>query len=368
MSNYKYIGNKIAVHPGHFIEEYIDYIGMTQEELAYRIGTTPKNISILIRGEQSMTVDMANKLHRFTGVSVQFYLNAQASYDEMIEEAKNDKELVLEKDVYKELKYKYFRDNYELIDIPNKTYEQIVEVRGFLKISSLSLLKGKNKLVKFRSARRELTESNIIKANTMVLIATNKSYELRNIPKFDKKKFLRTVNYILTLTKDCDDFYKQIKKEFYFCGVDLQVIPNITGSKLNGATRIVGKHILLMLSDRYSNSDTFWFTLFHEIGHIINGDFGASFEMDEGEIEEKANQYAENMLIAPNIYKEFADKKVFTVESIKEFAEKINRNEGIILGRLQKDGLVKYNDVRFKDLKKKYTLTYEQEEFLLEKS
>lgn len=368
MSNYKYIGNKIAVHPGHFIEEYIDYIGMTQEELAYRIGTTPKNISILIRGEQSMTVDMANKLHRFTGVSVQFYLNAQASYDEMIEEAKNDKELVFEKDVYKELKYKYFRDNYELIDIPNKTYEQIVEVRGFLKISSLSLLKGKNKLVKFRSARRELTESNIIKANTMVLIATNKSYELRNIPKFDKKKFLRTVNYILTLTKDCDDFYKQIKKEFYFCGVDLQVIPNITGSKLNGATRIVGKHILLMLSDRYSNSDTFWFTLFHEIGHIINGDFGASFEMDEGEIENRANEYAENILIEPNTYKDFVSKNIFTVESINDFSKKINRDIGIVLGRLQRDGFIKYNDIRFKDLKKKYILKHEQEEFLLEKS
>ena len=31
MSNIKYIGEKIAFHPGHFIEEYIDYFGMTQE-------------------------------------------------------------------------------------------------------------------------------------------------------------------------------------------------------------------------------------------------------------------------------------------------------------------------------------------------
>ena len=252
--------------------------------------------------------------------------------------------------------------------MPNKTYEQIVEVRGFLKISSLSLLKGRNKLVKYRNARSELTESNIIKANTMVLIATNKSYELRNIPNFDKRKFNNAINYALTLTKNCNDFYKEIKKEFYFSGVDLQVIPNITGSKLNGATRIVGKHILLMLSDRYSNSDTFWFTLFHEIGHIINGDFGASFEMDEGEIENRANEYAENILIEPNTYKDFVSKNIFTVESINDFSKKINRDIGIVLGRLQRDGFIKYNDVRFKDLKKKYILKHEQEEFLLEKS
>ena len=48
-----------------------------------------------------MTVDIANKLYRFTGISVQSWLNMQALYDEIIQEGKNDEELIKEKEIYK---------------------------------------------------------------------------------------------------------------------------------------------------------------------------------------------------------------------------------------------------------------------------
>lgn len=46
---------------------------------------------------------------------------------------------------------------------------------------------------------------------------------------------------------------------------------------------------MLMVNDRNNNSDSFWFTLFHEISHIINGDFGISFENDNTIEEQKTN-------------------------------------------------------------------------------
>ena len=39
---------------------------------------------------------------------------------------------------------------------------------------------------------------------------------------------------------------------------------------------------MLMVNDRRLYSDTFWFTLLHEIGHIINKDYGISFEKETG--------------------------------------------------------------------------------------
>ena len=61
------------------------------------------------------------------------------------------------------------------------------------------------------------------------------------------------------------------------------ILPNLSGSKINGATKKIGKNVMLMVSDRRLYSDTFWFTLFHEIGHIMNGDYGISFDKETGE-------------------------------------------------------------------------------------
>ena len=51
MSNYIEYNDKIAFHPGYYLKELVDESGLTQEDFANRLGTTPKNLSILIRGE-----------------------------------------------------------------------------------------------------------------------------------------------------------------------------------------------------------------------------------------------------------------------------------------------------------------------------
>ena len=64
MSNYVEYSNRIAFHPGYYIKEIIDDSGLTQEDFAKRLDTTPKNLSLLVRGEQSLSVDIAKKLSR----------------------------------------------------------------------------------------------------------------------------------------------------------------------------------------------------------------------------------------------------------------------------------------------------------------
>lgn len=357
MSSYIEFENKIAFHPGYYIKEYIEEIGLTQEDFANRLGTTPKNISYIIRGEQSISIDIANKLSRMSGTSVKYWLNLQNEYDTIVFEIKNLQEINEEREVFKSLKYSYFRDNFNLPDVPGKIDEQIKYVREFLNVSSLTVFKKKDMYVKFRKADLNQTEINTIKANIMVQIAANISLKEVDIPKYDKKSFLKAIEYALTLTKDHKEFYKIIKKEFYKCGVDLIVLPNLLGSKINGASKKIGDHVMLMVNDRNSNSDSFWFTLFHEIGHIINGDFGISFEKEEGKEEENANKFAEDKLIPSKEYDEFIKKRKFTLNSLIEFSNEINRDPGIVLGRLQKDKLISYDDWKFNSLRTKYTIS-----------
>lgn len=287
------------------------------------------------------------------GTSVNYWLNLQNSYDALIAEFKSQEELVKERKVFELFDYKYFRENYDLPDLPRKKDEQIKALREFLNVATLTVFTKRDMAVSFRSSTETLEESSTVKANTMVQIATNKALEV-DAPKFNKKKFEEAVQYALTLTKNHSEFYPLIRKAFEESGVIFVILPNIAGSKINGATKKIGDNIMLMVNDRRLYSDSFWFTLFHEIGHIINGDYGISFEKETGEKEIAADLFAEDCLIPRDMYNEFVANKRFSLNDIMSFADDINRDPGIILGRLQNDGLVGYDDWTMKPIKHKY--------------
>ena len=353
MSNYIEYNDKIAFHPGYYIKEIVEESGLTQKDFAKRLDTTPKNLSLLIRGEQGLSIDIAMKLSRMIGTSVNYWLNLQNAYDALIAEFRSNEDLTEEKLVFQYLDYGYFREYLNLPDLPRKIDEQIAEVRRFLNVATLTVFKKRDMAVSFRSAAGELTEANTVKANTMVQIAANMALTA-NAPKFNKQLFEKAVAYALTLTKDHDTFYPLIKDAFFKAGVVFVVLPNIPGSKINGATKKIGGNVMLMVNDRRLDSDTFWFTLLHEIGHIMHGDYGISFDSESGRREEIADGYAEDMLIPCDKYQLFVAANKFDRQSICEFAQEIDRDPGIVFGRLLNDGKVNYNDWSLHQLRHKY--------------
>ena len=93
MSNYFEYDDKIAFHPGYYIKEMVEESGLTLEDFAKRLNITPKSLSLLIRGEQNLSTDIATKLSRMSGTSVSYWLNLQNAYDALMEEFKAKKEL-----------------------------------------------------------------------------------------------------------------------------------------------------------------------------------------------------------------------------------------------------------------------------------
>ena len=342
MSNYVEYNDKIAFHPGYYIKEIIDDSGLTQEDFAKRLDTTPKNLSCLIRGEQNLSVDMAMKLSKMLGTSMGYWLSLQQTYDTIIAEMNSQEEAEAERAVFKKLEYKYFREYFGLPDLSRQTDEQIKCLRTFLQVASLTVFKKKDMAVSFKNRNAEMRDSNIIKANIMVQLAINQARTVE-APRFNKVKFEEATEFALTLTNKHNEFYSILQKKFEEAGVIFVVLPNLPGSKTNGATKKIGSNVLLMVNDRRLNSDSFWFTLFHEIGHIINGDYGITFETDNN-LEDAADRYAEDKLIPPDRYNEFVRAGKFDVDSIRQFANIIDRDPGIVLGRLRNDGKVPYDN------------------------
>ena len=346
MSNYIEYNDKIAFHPGYYLKELVDESGLTQEDFAKRLGTTPKNLSILIRGEQSLSIDIATKLSRMYGTTIAYWLNLQQAYDEKLAEIQSEEELKLEREVFKLIDYNYFRTHFGLPDLPRRVDEQIKCVREFLSVSSLTVLEEENLAVNFRSYSEKLSRSNTVNANVMVQIGINQTVKTET-PKYNKKKFEKAVSFALTQTKNHSGFFPVIKEAFGEAGVVLVALPNLKNSGINGATKRVDGKIMLLVNDRRHYADTFWFTLFHEIGHILNGDLGVSFH---DEAEDEADHYAQMKLIPQERYEEFIQQHQYFDETIIcQFAEEINRDPGIVLGRLLRDKLVPETNMRLKN-------------------
>ncbi|MBQ9240158.1 MAG: HigA family addiction module antidote protein [Duodenibacillus sp.] len=338
MSNVVEFEDKIAFHPGYYIKETIEAAGLTQEDFAKRLGTTPKNLSILVRGEQNLSIDIAVRLASMLGTSIDFWLNLQKRYEQKVAEIMSAQELSKEREIFKLIDYGYFRKFFGLPDLPRKVDEQIKAVREFLSVASLTVLDSRDFSCSFRSEGKELSRSNVVNANVMVQIAINKALA-RKVPKYDKGKFEKAVDFALTQTMDHRGFLSSVEKAFESAGVVLVSLPNIQNSKINGATKRLRGKVLVMVNDRRHYWDTFWFTLMHEVGHVLQGDFGISSENEE----DAADRYARSKLVPDRQYQEFLSRNhALTVEGVQEFAMEIGRDPGIVLGRLLKDGVISY--------------------------
>ena len=358
MSNYIEYENKVVFHPGYYIKEMVEESGLSQEDFAKRLGTTPKTLSKLVNGLQSLSIEIASKLSRMLGTTLDFWLNLQKAYDIGLAEYESAQELQREREIFKLMDYTYFVENFGLPKLPRQVDAQIKAVREFLVVSSLTILAQPDLQASFRSYSPELSRTNIVNANAMIQVAIKQMTKIES-PKFNRQKFAKAVEFALTKTCDHDGFLPEVKEAFAKAGVILFTLPNLKGSGINGATKKVGNRLLLLVNDRRHYADTFWFTLFHEIGHILHGDYGITFVDNKDDAEDEADKYAREALIPQAAYADFvsANYEEYSEQAIREFAASINRDPGIVYGRLQIDGRIPYTETRLAGkLRRKYEL------------
>ena len=154
--------------------------------------------------------------------------------------------------------------------------------------------------------------------------------------------------------KNPAEFCPSLIQNMANCGIALIFLPHISSSFLHGATFYDKNKIVMGLTVRGKYADRFWFSFFHEIGHIILGHIGQVSGTTQ-EDEDAADAFARDTLIDPESFRSFIKRKDITRESILQFADAIYIDPGIVVGRLQKEGLVEYS--WYKDLMPRYEIT-----------
>ena len=251
-------------HPSYYINELVERSGLTQEEFAKRLGTTPKNLSILLKGEQSLSIDVATNLSRMLGTSIKHWLDIQQRYDELKARLKSDEETEKEKEVFEFIDYNYFVNNFDLFDLSKartglinshgnedasgSVTTKIKRLREFLKVSSLKAFEDSDFITKSWNCDGKLEKEDIVKANVLMQTALN---EAVNNPceKFDKKKFEKAIAYAHLLMKMKPSFMKDIKEAFSDAGVIVVYMPDLSLKKVKCGSKKIGGKVVIMICD-----------------------------------------------------------------------------------------------------------------------
>lgn len=341
----------IATPPGVTIKEQLNDRGMSQREFAVRMGLTEKHISHLINGDVRLTTDVANRLEMVLGIPASFWNKLEAVYQE--KKFKAEQENMMDEDIEftKKMPYKEMARNGWVKEEINKV-EKVINLRKFFEVVNLRSIY--NPVIN-SIACRKLAET---ERSDYALIAWAQKAKLEarkiNVKVINIEKLKSSLNNIRAMTRKLpEEFCPELREILSDCGIAIVFLPHIGGSFLHGATFYDGKKIVMGLTVRGKDADKFWFSLFHEIAHIINGDIGKSEGISECD-EVKADIFSKNILIPEDEYKKYIQIGSFSRDSIVKFSNEIGIDSGIVVGRLQKDNFIQYN--WYNDLKCKYQI------------
>ena len=165
----------------------------------------------------------------------------------------------------------------------------------------------------------------------------------------DTNKLKSSIQLIKELMfKDINEISNELTKLLADCGVAFKIVHNFSGAPVQGFIRKSegNERIILCMTLRGKRADRFWFTLFHEIGHILNGDAAVrfvDFQSVKNDMEEAADRFAKEALIHTEQYRDFLFERDYSLSAIKRFAKKQHVQPYIVIGRLQSDEIIEWS-------------------------
>ena len=334
------MGNIERLHPGVYLRDELEALGMSSKEFSLRTGISERMLSGIINGECNITFDIAYKLSSFFGNTVNFWTNLQNNYDLYLKQKEEEEALRSDWKLLKGVKDYLIKCH--LIKESKDQEAMIKEARALVGVNRLSLLERKDSFVSLKEQHVK-TKGNEFEQNLWIALALNEARKKADA-QYDKAKLKSSISTIRSLTrKDPEYFYPELQTLLSECGVSFVLLPYLSKSNIYGATKWFNKdNVMLAISNRGKSADLFWFTLFHELSHVLMEHKRQTLYYVKGIEDQEADKMATDMLISESDWKSFVAKKVFNYDSIIAFADKVDILPCIVLGRLHKEKYLDY--------------------------
>ncbi len=333
-------------YPGMILQEELLHQSMSQKELALRTGVTEKHISTVINGLKNISPSFARKLDIALGSKKGYWQEIQAQYDQQQIEYEEENGITQnELDILTRLKdiIDYFIHKGILFNNCGKA-QKVIQLRSVLRVNNLMSIEKISYNASYRAQIKKCTNIDryVLFAWQRLCEINTENIDVKN--SFDRDKLCQSIEDIknVMFMQDINDGICRLKEIFLECGVAFDVVRHFHGAPVQGFIKETdcGK-IILCLTIRGKKADRFWFSLFHEVGHLLNGDYNirfVDFSSVKNENEEKADLFARNILISPDKYRLFIESGKYTnLLAIKQFSVDVHIPYWIVIGRLHND-------------------------------
>ena len=336
---------KVILGPGDSIREELEYYNWTQKDLSEILNITEKHLSNILNNKVPISIEIAKALSSVFKQSPEYWINLDTNYrlqlqDSAIEDSISAKALIF--------RYMPINQMRKLGWISRNKSKLIEEVKLFWQIEELNFdfLNSQN-VACFRKSTA-YKQFNPYYASAWLQKARIEATKV-SVQKYDRKRLEQLTKEIskLSNTKDgINIFLKELDK----CGVIFLILPHLKQTYTDGASFMSDDNPVILYTARLNRDDNFWWTVTHEIGHILyHLKSTAEFFIDsvdnidsENLEEEEADAFTNDVLLSEQILIYFRDIRSITKLKIDQCSKELNISPSIIVGCLQFNKVIPY--------------------------
>jgi plasmid maintenance system antidote protein VapI len=342
--------------PGDTIADLLAERNLLPDEFAQRIGRTPEYADNLLHGHERITSKTALQLEVFLGASAEFWMTRESQYREDLARLQReaDAEWLSEIPVKDMIKFGWIESARGIAD-------KVAACLRFFNVPNIGVWRERYHGVLEMEAAFRTSPSFDSKPGAVAAWLRQGELvgESIDCKPWNAERFKEMLSKIRSLTRerDPDVFVHELVRLCAECGVAVVILRPPTGCRASGATRFLSpSKALLLLSFRYLSDDHFWFTFFHEAGHLLLHSKSALFLEGAGRVstteEEEANEFAAHTLIPPQFQTDMLNLPV-DGRKVMRFARHVGVSPGIVVGQLQHYG--RFTQRQLNNLKTRFT-------------
>lgn len=343
--------------PGHTIVSILEAREKSIEQFADEIGYSTSVAQSLIDGSYAIDLDLAQRLSKALGATNDFWLAREYDYRASASEPQKVEISNLD-DLISNLPLNDMQKFGWIENVRSKD-DKIAECLEFFGVSTLAQWQGRYQGAFHNTSYRR---SSVYAACEIATTVWLRKGELEThgdevgewspgilasqVPQFRR----------LSWYKRPELFLPKIKDGLAEAGVKFAIVRTPKGCPANGAVRMLADGTPHMqLSFRYLSDDQFWFSLFHEIGHLLlhfdKMPILENTDLSEDLSEKEANEYAANVIV-PTPYRDELLALGGSRFPIIQFAKKVGVAPGLVVGQLQHEGVIGFHQMQH--LKRRY--------------
>lgn len=334
-----------AVPPGDVLLEHLEHAGMTQAELSDRTGLARKTINEIVRGKAPITPETALRLERVLGRPAHFWNALEMRFQEttlrLAEQQKLGENLAWLKRIPVRAMVRM-----GWIAPERRPEQQLERVLEFFGVASPDQWEAVWSRYDIAYRRARLSPGSMEALTAWLRRGEHEAARLA-CAQYSQVSFHDVLVDIRTLTRMPPAAWSQrLRDACAAAGVAVVFIPELPGCSVHGATHWMHDRPVIQLSLRRRSDDHLWFTFFHEAGHILrHGRKDLYIEAGDvtGEREEEADAFAREMLVPRSALRAFLRGGAPTLTAVGAFASSIGIAPGVVVGRLQHDGILPHS-------------------------